>query len=110
MTGRPSSQAVQKYRPRPLRRKSAVSISGIEVSRDKKELLVAYESDQCYTFPIFPQNASSVDPTISDINASTEDLSNGAKPISELAQYGAHLNRLTFLKVSSQYCINAPKS
>lgn len=45
---RPSSQAVQRYRPRPLRRKSAVSISGIEVSRDKKELLVSVSS-RCST-------------------------------------------------------------
>ena len=41
MAGRSSSQAVQKYRPRPLRRKSSVSISGIEASRNNKELLVA---------------------------------------------------------------------
>lgn len=41
MTGRASSQAVQRYRPRPLRRKSSVSVSGIDVSKDKKELLVS---------------------------------------------------------------------
>jgi hypothetical protein len=101
MTGRASSQAVQRYRPRPLRRKSSVSISGIEVSKDKKELLVAFESDQIYTFPVFP-GASAAGPSISDITTSTEEFMNGAKPIAELAQYGGHLNRLTFLKVRTQ--------
>ena len=90
MTGRPSSQAVQRYRPRPLRQKSSVSVSGIELSKDKQELLVAYESDQCYTFPVMPE-----------INSSSDDSAKGAKPLPELAQYGGHLNRLTFLKVSS---------
>lgn len=49
MTGRTSSQAIQRYRPRPLRRKSSVSISGIEVSKDKRELLVAVSIDLMYT-------------------------------------------------------------
>ena len=103
MTGRPNSQAVQRYRPRPLRRKSAVSVSGIELSKDKHELLVAYESDQCYTFPVFPES-SVTGQTISDINTRSNHSTMGATPVSELAQYGGHLNRLTFLKVSLTSC------
>lgn len=104
MTGRSNSQAVQRYRPRPLRRKSAVSVSGIELSKDKHELLVAYESDQCYTFPVLPET-SVAGQTISDINASSyHSTTMGATPVSELAQYGGHLNRLTFLKVRLTSC------
>eukprot|EP00804_Cyclotella_cryptica_P015735 CCRYP_013390-RA/>CCRYP_013390-RA protein AED:0.06 eAED:0.06 QI:92/1/1/1/1/1/7/170/1345 len=99
MTGRPSSQAVQRYRPRPLRQKSAVSVSGIELSKDKRELLVAYESDQCYTFPVFPES-SVAGQTISNKNASSDHSIVETKPVSELAQYGGHLNRLTFLKMA----------
>ena len=99
MTGSSSSsnsnQVVQKYRPRALRHKSSsVAVSGIDLSRDKRELLVSYESDHVYTFPIFDGK----DPTLDDIDCNTK----VDKPVPELAAYGGHLNRLTFLK-SAKY-------
>lgn len=126
MTGQTNSQAVQRYRPRPLRHQTSVSVSGIDLSKNKRELLVSYENDQVrftintlsllgvitffvtyplrlssslkvYTFPIFPK-ASASRPTIADIDSSSD--KKAGKPIPELAQYGGHLNRLTFLKVS----------
>ena len=66
------------------------------LSKDKRELLVSYESDHCYTFPIFP-DASAAGPTLSDLEGDTKTAD---KPIPELAAYGGHLNRLTFLKMA----------
>jgi len=83
------NQVVQRYTPRGLRHKS-VAVSGIDLSKDKRELLVAYESDQIYTFPVLK---GKVDPTLDDINGKEED-------VSESAVYGGHLNRLTFLKAA----------
>ncbi|KAL7536894.1 hypothetical protein ACHAXR_007459 [Thalassiosira sp. AJA248-18] len=86
-----SSQVVQKYRPRALRNKSSsVAVSGIDLSKDKQELLVSYESDQVYTFPIKC-------PTLSDIDGGDTKTD---KHVPELAAYGGHLNRLTFLKMA----------
>jgi tetratricopeptide (TPR) repeat protein len=73
-----------------------VSVSGIDLSKDRRELLVSYENDQIYTFPIFPRGG----PTLEDFNSGDADEDN--KPISELAAYGGHLNRYTFLK-SAKY-------
>ena len=99
MTGGSSgNQAVQRYRPRALQNKSSVAVSGIDLSRNKRELLISYECDQIYTFPIFP-DASAAGPTLSDIESSdcaTDKRSD--KPIPELCSYGGHLNRMTFLK------------
>jgi len=81
------NQVVQRYTPRGLRHKS-VAVSGIDLSKDKRELLVAYESDQIYTFPVLK---GKVDPTLDDINGKEID-------VPESAVYGGHLNRLTFLK------------
>ena len=46
MTDGSSSRIVQKYRPRGLSRDAKVSVSGLDVSKDKRELLVSYENDQ----------------------------------------------------------------
>ena len=59
---------------------------------------VSYESDHVYTFPIFP-DASAAGPTLTDIDG---DEKKSNKPVPELAAYGGHLNRLTFLK-SAKY-------
>lgn len=40
------SRVVQKYRPRGLDVNSQVSVSGLDISKDKRELLVSYENDQ----------------------------------------------------------------
>lgn len=85
------NQSVQRYRPHALRNKSSVAVSGIDLSRNKRELLVSYESDQIYTFPIFP-DSSAAGPTLSDIECHETD------PMPELCSYGGHLNRMTFLK------------
>ena len=82
------NQVVQRYTPRGLRHK-AVAVSGIDLSKDKRELLVAYESDQIYTFPVLK---GKVDPTLDDMKKEED--------ISESAVYGGHLNRLTFLKAA----------
>jgi len=108
MTGDFSCQEVQRFRPRPLRGKSnSVSVSGIDLSKDKRELLISYENDQIYTFPIFPNASSAAGPSLSDINAATAhdmeedgESSNRHRPVPELAAYGGHLNRLTFLKMA----------
>jgi tetratricopeptide (TPR) repeat protein len=94
----------------------------LDLSRDKRELLVSYESDQIYTFPIFPHARSAAGPTIDEIDGlGSSDMSDddnadsngcmsmlhcrGARRRSgedivynELASYGGHLNRFTFLK------------
>jgi hypothetical protein len=103
MTGSFSSltnHVVQRYRPRALRDKSsssAVAVSGIDVSKDRRELLVSYESDQVYTFPIF---GGTDHPTLLDIEESTSMTTHTDGAVSELAAYGGHLNRLTFLKTA----------
>jgi len=40
------SRVIQKYRPSGLNTASDVSVSGLDVSKDKRELLVSYENDQ----------------------------------------------------------------
>jgi len=52
--------------------------------------------EKIYTFPIFPESSKS-GPTINDLNNNFKDSD---KPLPELAVYGAHLNRYTFLKVN----------
>lgn len=117
MTGSSSSssndnQVVQKYRPQAFmhhNKSSAVAVSGIDLSKDKRELLVSYESDHVYTFPIFEGRDR---PTLEDLDGSSgvsagnyQENKSGLdkdKPVPELAVYGGHLNRLTFLK-SAKY-------
>ena len=104
MTGSDSSSTariVQIYQPRALANKSVskeVSVSGIDVSKNKRELLVSYESDHIYTFPIFGCNDDPTNLDFDKLTASTATDTN--KVVSELATYGVHLNRLTFLKAA----------
>ena len=89
------SRVVQSYRPKTLKETVNVSVSGLDVSKDGRELLVSYESDQIYSFPILHACASKAGPTLGEIDAFV-DCSD--KPVNELASYGGHLNRFTFLK------------
>lgn len=99
MTDGISSKIVQKYCPRNLALVDMISVSGLDISKDGKELLVSYESDQIYTFPIFPRSSCAAGPTVDEITQ----LSDGGhnEVLHELACYGGHLNRFTFLKVSA---------
>ena len=103
MTGSDSSSTalVQIYQPRALANKSVskeVSVSGIDVSKNKHELLVSYKSDHIYTFPIFGCND---DPKSLDFDKSTASTATDTnKVVSKLATYGVHLNRLTVLKAA----------
>ena len=104
---------IQYYKPMALSEENSVSVSGLDLSRDGKELLVSYESDQIYTFPVFPYSQSprraSTDQleellskdTDTDQNDDDDNLcpwGQGKRVLPELAAYGAHLNRFTFLK------------
>ena len=94
-----SANVVQQYRPSCFPDLSDVSVSGIDISKDRKELLVSYESDQIYTFPLFP---SCADPTADDMLAHTNTFLENPESRSlynnHFASYGGHLNRFTFLK------------
>ena len=103
-------RVVQHYRPKGLENADHVSVSGLDLSRDRQELLVSYESDQIYTFPVFSQLKSAAGPTLDDLEHSLEREESGntmkssganqtTKVLNELATYGGHLNRFTFLKV-----------
>jgi len=116
------SRIVQRYRPQHLNgsNNSSVSVSGIDVSKDQRELLVSYENDQIYTFPIFPKSSSPAGPTLeelstysnlyhsngaaSDSNENDDDDNDDSRKsnmiLPELAAYGGHLNRYTFLKMA----------
>ncbi len=108
-----NSRVLQYYKPASLSEESHVSVSGLDLSRDGNELLVSYESDQIYTFPVFPSSQS---PRRSATDQLEEHLSkeseikedneeeklypwgHGKRVLPELAAYGSHLNRFTFLK------------
>jgi len=93
-----ANRIVQVYRPSSLTPLQDVSVSGIDLSRDRKELLVSYESDQIYTFPVFPQNGKGPGPTVDEMRDMSVERCSRDSPLRELASYGAHLNRFTFLK------------
>jgi tetratricopeptide (TPR) repeat protein len=121
MTDDSHDRVIQFYKPSGLDLTDHVSVSGLDLSRDRKELLVSYESDQIYTFPVFPDTrypgASTMD-QIRELVAEEEGGGGGdngdggaaacaqssnrsvtRRPaLPELAAYGAHLNRFTFLK------------
>jgi len=95
-----TTKVVQTYRPSCFGKNVTISISGIDVSRDKRELLISYENDQVYTFPILPF-VSTAGPSIEELVQYTlpiEQSQQSKLKQPELAAYGAHLNRLTFLK------------
>jgi hypothetical protein len=100
-----TTEVVQSYSPSTLFPSDKVSVSGLSLSRDRQELLVSYESDQIYTFPVFPQFKTRAGPTLDDFR----DLENRNKReervrhVKDLAAYGGHLNRNTFLKVCCHY-------
>jgi hypothetical protein len=106
MTDDAQNRVVQTYCPSGLSSADHVSVSGLDLSRDRRELLVSYESDQIYTFPIFPNSDSrgrSLISQVEELETSAESSPNEIrgrviKPFNELATYGAHLNRFTFLK------------
>jgi hypothetical protein len=88
---------VQRYMPDCLYDQAIVS--GLDLSKDRKELLVSYENDYIYTFPVF--RSAQVSPTIDEIlsfeaqHESDKNLFNR-----QFASYGGHLNRFTFLKAA----------
>lgn len=88
------NNAIQKYRPTALHGKNGVAVSGIDLSKDKREILVSYESDHIYAFPIF---GGIREPTLQNVEEAMTSM-NGA--VSDYASYGAHLNQLTFLKMA----------
>lgn len=102
-SGEGSHRVVERYRPRALENSEGVSVCGLDVSKDGKELLVSYESDQIYTFPIFNQAKSPAGPELGEIDRwSSHYMDNPDDAVDDLASYGAHLNRFTFLK-SAKY-------
>jgi len=86
-----TSQVISTYRPSCFHESDNVSVSGIDLTKDKKEILVSYENDQVYTFPSFPTCYPS-SPTVDEL------FNHEATCHSEFASYGGHLNRFTFLK------------
>ena len=93
------SRVLQKYAPYKFESTENVSVSGLDVSKDARSLLVSYESDQIYEFPIVP-SSSSVSPTLEEIEYSSRVKVNGEELecVPQTASYGGHLNRFTFLK------------
>jgi hypothetical protein len=100
--GGPQSKMVQLYRPRGLSEDARVSVSGIDISKNKKEVLVSYENDQIYSFPICP-GGGAAGPTVDELTALSNEMEEEETVQHELCAYGGHLNRYTFLKVSSPY-------
>jgi tetratricopeptide (TPR) repeat protein len=96
-----TNRIVQRYKPKGLTTMGArnVSVSGLDISKDHRELLVSYESDQIYTFPILQDAHQPSGATIDDIDSSCRYFSSSAgRFVDELASYGGHLNCFTFLK------------
>ena len=113
MISNTSSRIVQHYRPSCFGPYEPVSVSGLDISRDQKELLVSYESDQIYSFPVFPSCKSAAGPSVEELasysaaiaassctdESEDEDKLGGtSRLLPEFASYGGHLNRFTFLK------------
>jgi len=97
--GGPPSKKVQLYRPRGLSEDAKVSVSGIDISKNKRELLVSYENDQIYSFPICPRSSNSAaGPTVDELTELSNDMEEEETVQHELCAYGGHLNRYTFLK------------
>jgi hypothetical protein len=91
-------RVIELYSPKHIdRQESGVSVSGLDVSRNGRELLVSYENDQIYAFPI--AHSANRNPTVEDLDALSESYSApGCEPKVEMSSYGGHLNRYTFLK------------
>jgi WD40 repeat protein/tetratricopeptide (TPR) repeat protein len=92
-------KVLQRYKPRCLAENGSVSVSGLDISKDGRELLVSYESDQIYSFPVFPNVACRAGPTIDEIVLHGDQcIDDGETFVPDIASYGGHLNRFTFLK------------
>lgn len=91
-------RVLQYYRPNVILESTTVSVSGLDVSKDGGELLVSYENDHIYSFNI--KSSSWAESTDASGNNSVEmdSHANLVRCSSEVASYGGHLNRLTFLK------------
>jgi tetratricopeptide (TPR) repeat protein len=103
VTSESQNRYVQTYTPKAFPRQCfSVSVSGLDLSRDREELLVSYESDQIYTFPVFPKSNMQSCLVTRRVDMAPEEGEDGGirsiEPLVELASYGAHLNRFTFLK------------
>jgi len=98
-------QVVERYRPRNIDHPENMSVSGLDVSKDGKELLVSYESDQIYSFPIIGNSndeeaegySNHALPSLEEVDAWAKKSGN-RMPTTEAMGYGGHLNRFTFLK------------
>jgi hypothetical protein len=95
-------ECLQKYKPLCFDSESAAAVSGLDVSKDGKELLVSYEGDSIYTFPTFYKSSSAAGPTLEEVKQVPSAWFSGSDGedthLPELASYGGHLNRRTFLK------------
>jgi hypothetical protein len=95
-------ECLQKYKPLCFDSESGAAVSGLDVSKDGKELLVSYEGDSIYTFPTFYKSSSAAGPTLEEVKQVPSAWFSGGDDeethLPELASYGAHLNRRTFLK------------
>jgi hypothetical protein len=95
-------ECLQKYKPLCFDSDSGTAVSGLDVSKDGKELLVSYEGDSIYTFPTFYKSSSAAGPTLEEVEQVPSAWFSGGDDeethLPELASYGAHLNRRTFLK------------
>lgn len=92
---------VRNRNARPLTRFSRflIKLLILSLELDKRELLVSYESDQIYTFPILQKRGCPAGPTMEDIDfTSVHHQCSAQHAVSELVSYGGHLNRFTFLK------------
>jgi hypothetical protein len=95
-------ECLQKYKPLCFDSESSAAVSGLDVSKDGKELLVSYEGDSIYTFPTFYKSSSAAGPTLEEVKQVPSAWFSGVDDedshLPELASYGGHLNRRTFLK------------
>jgi hypothetical protein len=95
-------ECLQKYKPLCFDSESGAAVSGLDVSKDGKELLVSYEGDSIYTFPTFYKSSSAAGPTLEEVKQFPSAWFSGVEGeethLPELASYGGHLNRRTFLK------------
>ena len=107
-TRMPSGKYVERYGPswtiEALDSNSRVAVSGMDLSRDRGEIIVGYDSDQIYAFPIFgdvPSAASPGKPFKEEKDDDSDDSEDGFDDLSFVnahCYYGGHLNCRTFLK------------
>ena len=98
--GSSSNNVLERYCPEVFKDgKPRACVSGIDVTRDGRELLVSYENDQIYTFKIFGGTSRGTGPSPKDIEESSKLFeSDASRSVDYHAMYGGHLNCVTFLK------------